>query len=134
MRQGSVIATFDLSRYDEQTSIGPIYVCPDFEAEGVSTTGPGLATPYELPGMSRCDPYVDACVNLFLTASRYGSVTKDEVILYADEPWMACRKDQPEGCKPDPDAALVRLLVSPDELADFVDKRGCGPHEDSACR
>ncbi len=112
VRGDDVVAWFELEDYGDRTYVGATFVCPDsgIGAEGAGVAG-RLATPYELPGKQRCDPYRTSCRVVSMSAARYQQLTDDVVFLEAESPQMACLEDQPEGCTPEPEDAIIEILV-----------------------
>lgn len=136
VRDGRVVGSTEIVGYDDRR-FASVYSCNDsgIGVQGEPTAGQ-LATPFELPGLPRCDPYTTSCTSVYLTAARYADIRGQDPDRYAvpDAPWAACQDTQPEGCRPNPDDVVLRVLLAPPEADLFMSDRGCGSSEATACR
>lgn len=134
VRDGEVIGLLDLSTYDQRTFLlnGIFCASSGVGQAGAKVTGT-TSTPFRLPTYPRCDPYLEPCDSVFVSASRYEELTGDLPDLVPPEPWAACEQETRVGCKPEPRDMIVRVVTTPVEAARFVDEYGCGATEDAAC-
>jgi hypothetical protein len=136
VRDGEVVASFDLVTYGQRRFVLSLYSCDDSRigVPGEPTTGQ-LATPFELPGTNRCDPYVARCSTVYVTAASYAEARGEPAHRYtpAPMPWAACLGDQPEGCPTDPASTTLQVLLEPNDAASFVLEEGCGRSASDAC-
>jgi hypothetical protein len=127
-RAGDTVSHLEVSTYDDRSFV-TLWACDDsgIGDAGGETAGP-QATPFSVDGLQRCDPYVAACSEVFVTAAWYADARGERAKRYAyrEAPWDACLPDQPQGCRPDPDDVVLVLLLSSDDAARFMATRGCG--------
>lgn len=137
VRDGQVVASMDLSTYDDRTFVMSLFACGSsgIGKAGAPTAGT-LATPFHLPGSRVCDPYANACGSVFVSAARYaemiGIPARD--LTYVPEPWMACMDSQPEGCRTDPSDVTLEVLLDPIDATRFIAEAGCGATAATVCR
>ncbi len=105
VRDGQVVGIMEVVSYDDRRFADAVFSCDDSRIgmPGEPTSGQ-LATPFELPGLPRCDPYAPSCTTVYLTATRYADIRGEEPDRYRvpEMPWAACLDTQPEGCLPEP--------------------------------
>lgn len=134
-REGDTVGHLDVSTYDDRSFVTP-WACEDSRigASGSGTAG-RQATPFEVEGFARCDPYRSVCSDVFVTAAWYADARGEPPDRYAyrQEPSSACLPDQPEGgCRPDPEDVVLVMMMSHEDAARFIATRGCGT-EATAC-
>jgi hypothetical protein len=136
VRDGQVVAGIEVVSYDDRRFAYGVWSCdtsrigmPDEPSAGQ------LATPFELPGLPRCDPYASSCSTVYLTAARYAASRGEDPDRYTppEVPWDACLDTQPQGCPPDPDDIVLQILLAPPDAELFVSEHGCGSSEATAC-
>lgn len=135
-REGEHVVTFELTSYGNHWFVTYLEACsPSILDPNDPAAGPGglLATPYELPGLPRCDPYTRVCQAIHGTAEWYQRETGKEVRLQPPIPWAACLPRQPFGCPPKPEKAVIEVLLNPSDYQAFVGGRGCGQAMDDPC-
>lgn len=136
VRDGNVVGSTEISSYGDRT-FASVYSCDD---SGIGITGEPmarqLATPFALPDLPRCDPYMADCSIVYLTATRYAAMRAEDPERYAvpEAPWAACLDTQPEGCPRDPDDIVLQILLAPRDAETFVSEHGCGASETTPCR
>jgi len=136
VRDEQVVGLFDLGTYDDRTFVLHGWFCSSSGIGAEGARAPGLtATPFSLPNAPRCDPYVDECAPIYVSAARYTELTGDDVELVAPGPWARCDRDDPAGtgCVPDAEEMIVQVLASPTAAEAFVKRYDCGDGEDTAC-
>lgn len=137
VRDGQVVGSVEIASYDDRRFAYAVYSCDDslIGLPGEPTAGQ-LATPFELPDLPLCDPYVASCSTVYLTATRYVDIRGEEPDSYTvpEMPSAACLDTQPEGCPSDPDDVILQILLAPTDSDVFVSNHGCGSSETTACR
>ena len=127
-RGGDTVSSLEVSTHDDRSFV-TLWAC-DGSGIGASSSGTAgrQATPFEVDGFARCDPYRSACSDVFVTAAWYADARGEPLTRYAyrEEPSAACLPDQPQGCRPDPEDVVLVMLMSPDDAVSFVATRGCG--------
>ena len=108
--------------------------------EGEPTAGL-LATPYEVPGYARCDPYSADCTGVWVSLGSYASLRGEDP---SDYGWSTdptggvelCSEPapHPQGCQPDPDRIPYTLVMTPSDAERFFGQFGCGESERTMCR
>lgn len=135
VRDGQVEAWFELDVYDQRSFIAAMTSCDD---SGIGIPGqPQLgspATPFEVPSLDRCDPYLSTCSSVYVSAAKYAAMRAEDAdqYTYPELPWAACLTDQPEGCAPAPDKLVLELLLAPADAEAFISSHGCG-EQDNPC-
>ena len=135
VRGGKVVGGVSLSRYDLRSFL-QVGSC---SGSGIGDSGGQtlgvLASPFELPGLDRCDPYATACDTVYVSAARYAEMRGEDPADYAypKAPWNACTDEQPDGCPPDPNDVILPVVLHPDDAAAFVAAEGCGGTKAAAC-
>jgi hypothetical protein len=133
VRDGEVIGLFETPSYDQRTFVmNGLFCASSGLGEPGGATGT-TSTPFRLPTYGPCDPYSASCESVFLSAARYTEFTDREIDLLPAEPWAVCDKDSPGGCVPDPKDMIVRVVMSPEDAALFVNRNQCGASEETAC-
>jgi hypothetical protein len=136
VRDDRIVATMDLSTFDGRTFVVFLAVC-----DGVTIGQPGQptiatpATPFEVKGFGRCDPYQVTCEQVYVSAEWLNhravvGITRQQLIPL---PWMDCNDEDREGCPEDPRLVVVDLQLAPDDAVMFVSRFGCGSSPETAC-
>jgi hypothetical protein len=137
VRAGQVVGSMDIVSYDVRTYAYALYSC---DSSGIGMPGEPtagqLATPFDMPGLSRCDPYLTDCSIVYLTATRYADIRDEDPDRYAlpEMPEAACLASQPEGCPPNPDDVVLQILLDPADALRLIWEEGCGGSEETVCR
>lgn len=107
-------------------------------AHGVGNPDAPLATPYEVPGYTRCDPYDGAtCVPVWVTWARLGTLSDQPEVQKGlpdgsgNLPW--CPSDSPRGCTFDPDLQPMILFMPAADAERWFQAEGCGRSYDAIC-
>jgi hypothetical protein len=102
-------------------------------------TAGALATPYEMPDITRCDPYAEDCVPVYVSVARYAEARGEQPRDYGydyrsenDPPY--CPEMGPDGCVADPRAVPFTLLMTPSDVQAFIQANGCGATLHGLCR
>jgi hypothetical protein len=108
--------------------------------EGEPTAGL-LATSYEVPGYTRCDPYSADCTGVWISVGSYASLRGEDP---SDYGWSTnpaggvelCSEPapHPQGCQPDPETIPYTLVMTPSDAERFFGQFGCGESERTMCR
>jgi hypothetical protein len=137
VRDGAVVATMDLSTYDERVFVVSLFSCLSSRIgeEGAPSSGKP-ATPFRLGAYDLCDPYASPCASVFLSAQWYMDNVGPLHGTYAvpPTPWMECDSRQREGCAPNLADAPLEVLLAPADASAFIDEMGCGSSPEAMCR
>jgi len=137
VRDGLVIAVIDVLHNGGEWSFAQVVTCQGTGIGAKDGVAAGqVATPYETSGFPRCDPYVQACVPVYVSVALYAELRGEDPAVYGYplKPSMECTSNgEPFPCTSDPHDVALQLLMSPSDADEFHLANPCGRTAEEMC-